>query len=401
MKKAGTIGIFGVASALMIPLIGATMGAQNASQDSIFVKSENFGDLEVISKIKNRYGKNFDFLDWRGSGGRLVALSSNGERVDIFQNEKLSTYSGFEISQFSVLQNSAYLAEGGEIVALTSEANSDRSAVINRIAMFEVREPHKKRFVASHALVEDPRISVYHFAISTGLQRLALLERHALTKDEITNRKKLWSIRVISPTDGSKISDIDLDELKSYGYPQSLDISPDGRNLVVGTDKGWITIYDATTGRAQKRARAYPQGGKACAQVKFSPDGKFVAVSPAVNAIAPREAAGQSNGDEDSLVDIWRTGDLGHVNSLYGRQRNGSSTQSLSLAWDGSGSKIAMSSTTSVSAWQAVTRRPELILTRTVPISASGMAKYAVSSVSFSPKGHLAIAVGDEIIVYQ
>ncbi len=118
----------------------------------------------------------------------------------------------------------------------------------------------------------------------------------------------LWDTKPARPGDGGTVN---LGEV----FPESIDFSPDGRTVAVGTvypGRRFLQIHDTGTGRMVWRA---PELGTPVGQVRFHPDGRRVVAST-----------------EDGLVQVW---DVVDGRSLLECQAGSGRARPIAISPDG------------------------------------------------------------------
>jgi WD40 repeat protein len=119
--------------------------------------------------------------------------------------------------------------------------------------------------------------------------------------------------------DGSSFNwKYDLSDPSEYNAFHCIDLSPDGKNIAVGSTDHRVTILNSTTGKVVHRIDPWLGHTKIPKAVQFSPDGKQLATA-----------------GEDQTVLIWQTDDYSIPVKLTGHVGNVSG-----LAWTQDGNKV-------------------------------------------------------------
>ncbi|MBI3110480.1 MAG: WD40 repeat domain-containing protein [Ignavibacteriales bacterium] len=121
---------------------------------------------------------------------------------------------------------------------------------------------------------------------------------------------------------GNQNWNFDLSDPSGYNAFHSIDISPDGKTLALGSADYRVYLLDVKDGKVLHRIEPWVGHTKIIKAVSFSPDGKWLAT-----------------GGEDQTILLWNTSDfsrkqscIGHVNTVSG------------LAWSNSGTSVFSSS---------------------------------------------------------
>jgi len=165
--------------------------------------------------------------------------------------------------------------------------------------------------------------------------------------------------------------------------------SPDGRELAVGTDNGFVHFYDTHTWEITHSVTIFPDQLYACTALAYSPDGALLAVG--------RHKRFDVEKPNDIAVHIVKVADgtlvaalPGSLVPIYG-QKEASGVNSLS--WSPKGDVLAVGDSVSLRIWRITPSDQTLLLKVKI--------RQGAFSTAFSPQGLLAATDNDEVVIYQ
>jgi WD40 repeat protein len=173
----------------------------------------------------------------------------------------------------------------------------------------------------------------------------------------------------------------------------SIAISPNGRELAVGTRSAMIHYFRISDGVLLRSFAAYAGDHEyRCEDLSYSPDGQFIAT------------AKHKWGFPDNYIVamIWRVGDGKLMWALPGSTwgDHDGAVAGRAVAWSPSGGVLAVGDDLALRIWRISDGAPELLLKRDVKQS-NEYNKQGVVSVSYSPQGLLAVTEDNAIVIYR
>ena len=298
---------------------------------------------------------------WSPDGKRIATLSNLFREVTLWDS-----VSGTKIHEFSISKsplacnNLAFMPDGHYLVTaedLSAENDHHMAAVIWNADTGEV----VRRVPGPFPQKNDPRWNIAHvFALSADGKQLALSSSSTPTAPLALYADENWASPILLPV----FQDI----------PISMNFSPDGHLLAVGTVAGRLDLFDTISHNVVQSLQVYEYQAGGIKSVAFSPDGRFVATGH----LSLRD---QKDGELTKPLVILD----GHASNIL--QTASESDQRIwSVSWSNDGKILA----TGDDRHKAIFRLAEALNLPAKTLDLAG----TVMSISFAPNTMKFVAVG-------
>jgi len=314
-------------------------------------------------------------VTWSFDGSRLAALSNFGGIVTIWDPNSWSVVKEFKRDGGAYSQNSfAFLPDGTLLITTAGGRSPDPrcpTPTISSLTQWDSDTGQPVRHIPDLGCPpKSPSVPIGPtdtFALSADGSLIAGISGGGVILFETHG----WSIvrRFATPATP-----------KHPDFAASVAISPDARQIAVGTGFGHVHIF-AVDGSAAPFSFVAFDGDFApgCNAITFRPDGHFLATGRGL------VSAGAS---DDGWTRIWRVSDGAMVANL-----TGGAGSVRSAAWNPNGNMFVVADDRTLRLWQSseLPEAPRLI----TKVSNRSY------SVQFSPSGILAASDGTEIAIYR
>lgn len=327
--------------------------------------------LAVLSNFGGRLTV-YDVRDWRKTHDLEIPGSADGRYSLAFANDKnvLTPSSGAQPKDWSFCN-------------LSNTVNGFPSLGVFSILQWNLDTKRPTVcYPADGALTantEERAFPSNTFSISNNIKLIASITRAA--------RRNI--VVIFDANSGRKISRVEIPKSKNIAIPRSVVFSPDGKLLAVGATDGHIYLFDLDDFSLKSTVDVSKDPMIACSALAFSPDGSLIVAGEAKNYNLSR------NHYESAA--IVRVADGQVIHSIPGPTspvgKFVETSPVRSVAWGGSGKKIAIGDGLSLSVWTVDGGEPALNLR----ISEA----YGFSSVAFSPDGELAAANAKNVSIFR
>jgi len=165
----------------------------------------------------------------------------------------------------------------------------------------------------------------------------------------------------------------------------SVDFSPDGKELAVGTMGGMVHFFGVQEGILRRSFIACQSDvGFGCEAIAISPDGLFIATTGS--------SSKKNTKTDNSGAKIWRVSDSKMIDTLEVSLLDGIPERVSSIAWSPRGNVMVVVDAGAMRVWHIDKTGHKLLFVKKTR---------DIHSAKYSPQGDLAIAIAKEILILR
>lgn len=342
--------------------------------------SDRSADTRAYEETKRlRVDDYINAVAWNADGSRLAALSNFGGTVTLWDSHSWAVVNMFHRYGGAYSANSlAFLPDGTLLTAAPIGVSPDpnyETLAIFALIQWNAETGQAVRYIPDLGHMSkdlsDKIGPADTFVVSADGSTVA-----GITKGEnvVLFETRSWSVARRFATPPTP---------KHGDYAAALAISPNGRQIAIGTGSGYVHLFSIDDPAPSLSFRAFSPFSSlimapSCNALAFSSDGRFLATSEVADIREP----------DNGWTRIWNVSDGAMIANFAGYAAIG-----RSLAWDSSGNFLAIGGDYGMQLWEI----------GDLPQSPRQMKKNRSNtySVKFSPQGKLAASSENKITIYQ
>lgn len=370
--------------ATILPLINPVPMSCGPCQPREVALSDRSTDTRAYEEIRRLHVDNYiNAVAWNADGSRLAALSNFGGTVTLWDSHSWVVVKEFHRYGGAYSANSlAFLPDGTLLTTAPGGISPDpryATLAIFSLIQWNAETGQAVRYIPDlEHLPKDLSGKIGPtdtFVVSADGSLIAsilggnvcLFETHS------------WSVARWFATPPTP---------KHPDYAAALAISPNGRQVAVGTGSGYVHLFGIDDRAPALSFSAYADDivpplrpRPSCNAIAFSPDGRILATGRGLIDIQETD---------DGWIRLWRVEDGALVARLTGGKDS-----ALTIAWSPSGDRLAVGDDWTLRLWQ-ISGMPQPEQQPQMPKKIRDKSY----SVAFSPSGVLAASDAAEVVIY-